>query len=185
MASLETPVCNFGWKAVEFDLPGVDGKRYNLASVIGEKVLLVMFICNHCPYVKAIRDRIVRDVRELRTHGIGTIAIMSNDPADYPEDSFDNMVRVAREHDFPFPYAWDETQQVAKAYGAVCTPDFFGFNNKLELQYRGRLDASRKEAAPAGARRDLFESMLEVAETGSGPEEQIPSIGCSIKWRTE
>ena len=185
MASLETPVCNFGWKAVEFDLPGVDGKRYNLASVIGEKGLLVMFICNHCPYVKAIRDRIVRDVRELRTHGIGTIAIMSNDPADYPEDSFDNMVRVAREHDFPFPYAWDETQQVAKAYGAVCTPDFFGFNNKLELQYRGRLDASRKEAAPAGARRDLFESMLEVAETGSGPEEQIPSIGCSIKWRTE
>jgi peroxiredoxin len=185
MASLETPVCNFGWKAVEFDLPGVDGKRYNLASVIGEKGLLVMFICNHCPYVKAIRDRIVRDVRELRTHGIGTIAIMSNDPADYPEDSFDNMVRVAREHDFPFPYAWDETQQVAKAYGAVCTPDFFGFNNKLELQYRGRLDASRKEAAPAGARRDLFESMLEVAETGRGPEEQIPSIGCSIKWRTE
>lgn len=185
MASLETPVCDFGWKAVDFDLPGVDGKRYTLASVKGEKGLLVMFICNHCPYVKAIRDRIVRDTGELRSHGIGAIAIMSNDPADYPEDSFDNMVRVARECDFPFPYVWDETQQVAKAYGAVCTPDFFGFNNRLELQYRGRLDASRKEAASAGARRDLFEGMLQVAETGCGPDGQISSIGCSIKWRTE
>lgn len=185
MASLETPVCNFGWKAADFDLPGVDGKRYDLASVIGEKGLLVMFICNHCPYVKAIRDRIIRDVRGLRKYGIGAIAIMSNDPADYPEDSFDNMAQVAREYDFPFPYVWDETQQVAKAYGAVCTPDFFGFNDKLELQYRGRLDASRKEAAPADARRDLFEGMRQVAETGRGPDEQIPSIGCSIKWRTD
>lgn len=185
MASLETPVCNFGGKATDFDLPGVDGKRYDLASVIGEKGLLVMFICNHCPYVKAIRDRIIRDVRELRKYGIGAIAIMSNDPADYPEDSFDNMAQVAREYDFPFPYVWDETQQVAKAYGAVCTPDFFGFNDKLELQYRGRLDASRKEAAPTDARRDLFEGMRQVAETGRGPDEQIPSIGCSIKWRTE
>jgi peroxiredoxin len=185
MASLETPVCDFGWKAVDFDLPGVDGKRYDLRSVNGEKGLLVMFICNHCPYVKAIRDRIVRDVRALREHGIGAIAIMSNDPSDYPEDSFDNMARVARECDFPFPYVWDETQQVAKAYGAICTPDFFGLNNRLELQYRGRLDASRKEAAPADARRDLFEGMLQVAETGHGPDKQIPSIGCSIKWRAE
>ena len=185
MASLETPVCDFGWKAVDFDLPGVDGKRYDLTSVKGEKGLLVMFICNHCPYVKAIRDRIVRDVRALREHGIGAIAIMSNDPSDYPEDSFDNMARVARECDFPFPYVWDETQQVAKAYGAICTPDFFGLNNKLELQYRGRLDASRKEAAPDDARRDLFEGMLQVAETGHGPDKQIPSIGCSIKWRAE
>ncbi|MDN5753326.1 MAG: thioredoxin family protein [Nitrosospira sp.] len=185
MASLETPVCNFGWKAVDFDLPGVDGKRYNLASVQGENGLLAMFICNHCPYVKAIRDRIVRDVSELRQHGIGAIAIMSNDPADYPEDSFDNMARVARECDFPFPYVWDETQQVAKAYGAVCTPDFFGFNGRLECQYRGRLDASRKDAAPSDARRDLFEGMLRVAETGQGPSEQIPGIGCSIKWRAE
>ena len=110
---------------------------------------------------------------------------MSNDPSDYPEDSFDNMARVARECDFPFPYVWDETQQVAKAYGAICTPDFFGLNNRLELQYRGRLDASRKEAAPADARRDLFEGMLQVAETGHGPDKQIPSIGCSIKWRAE
>ena len=185
MASLETPVCGFGWKAVDFDLRGVDGKRYDLTSVKGEKGLLVMFICNHCPYVKAIRDRIVRDVRALREHGIGAIAIMSNDPSDYPEDSFDNMARVARECDFPFPYVWDETQQVAKAYGAICTPDFFGLNNRLELQYRGRLDASRKEAAPADARRDLFEGMLQVAETGHGPDKQIPSIGCSIKWRAE
>ena len=184
MASLETPVCDFGWKAVDFDLPGVDGKRYTLASVIGEKGLLVMFICNHCPYVKAIRNRIVRDIGELRSHGIGAIAIMSNDPADYPEDSFHNMVRVAGECDFPFPYVWDETQRIAKTYGAVCTPDFFGFNNRLELQYRGRLDASRKEAASADARRDLFEGMLQIAETGCGPDEQIPSIGCSIKWRT-
>ena len=185
MASLETPVCDFGWKAVDFDLPGVDGKRYDLTSVKGEKGLLVMFICNHCPYVKTIRDRIIRDVRALRNHGIGAIAIMSNDPSDYPEDSFDNMARVARECDFPFPYVWDETQQVAKAYGAICTPDFFGLNNRLELQYRGRLDASRKEAAPADARRDLFEGMLQVAETGHGPDKQIPSIGCSIKWRAE
>ena len=185
MASLETPVCDFGWKAADFDLPGVDGKRYDLTSVKGEKGLLVMFICNHCPYVKAIQDRIIRDVRALREQGIGAIAIMSNDPSDYPEDSFDNMARVARECDFPFPYVWDETQQVAKAYGAICTPDFFGLNNRLELQYRGRLDASRKEAAPADARRDLFEGMLQVAETGHGPDKQIPSIGCSIKWRAE
>lgn len=185
MASLETPVCNFGWKAVDFDLPAVDGKRYNLAATRGEKGLLVMFICNHCPYVKAVRDRIIRDVKELQRHGIRAVAIMSNDPADYPEDSFDNMVKIARECDFPFPYVWDESQEIAKTYGAVCTPDFFGFNDKLELQYRGRLDASRKEAAPPGAHRDLFEAMLQIAESGRGPENQTPSIGCSIKWRAE
>ncbi len=185
MASLETPVCDFGWKAVDFDLPGVDGRRYNLASVRGENGLLLMFICNHCPYVKAIRDRIVRDVNELREAGIGAIAIMSNDPADYPEDSFDNMANVANEFRFTFPYVWDETQEIAKAYGAVCTPDFFGFNRDLELQYRGRLDASRKEAAPADVRRDLYEGMLQVARTGQGPQAQTPSIGCSIKWRLE
>lgn len=185
MASLETPICDFGWKAMDFDLPGVDGRRYNLSSARGENGLLIMFICNHCPYVKAVRDRIIRDVKELAEYGIGTIAIMSNDPADYPEDSFENMARIAQEHAYPFPYVLDETQATAKAYGAVCTPDFFGFNNKLELQYRGRLDASRKEAAPADARRDLFEAMVQVAKTGCGPEEQIPSIGCSIKWRAD
>jgi peroxiredoxin len=183
MVSLQTPVCDFGWKALDFDLPGVDGKRYNLASARGPKGLLIMFICNHCPYVQAIRDRLVRDCRELQQMGINTIAIMSNDPADYPEDSFDNMKKVAQEFGFPFPYVWDESQEVAQAYGAVCTPDFFGFNADLGLQYRGRLDASRKEAAPTDARRDLFEAMKEVASTGKGPAEQTPSMGCSIKWR--
>jgi len=185
MASLETPVCEFGWKAIDFDLLGVDGKRHNLASAKGENGLLVMFICNHCPYVKAVQDRIIRDVNELKQHGINAIAIMSNDPADYPEDSFENMTLIAKKLNYSFPYVWDETQEIAKQYGAVCTPDFFGFNSQLELQYRGRLDASRKETAPADARRDLFEAMLQVAKTGHGPENQIPSIGCSIKWRTE
>ncbi|MEE9222685.1 MAG: thioredoxin family protein [Nitrosomonadaceae bacterium] len=185
MASLETPICDFGWKAVNFDLLGVDGKHYDLESVKGKNGLLIMFICNHCPYVKAVLDRIIRDVKELHQHGIGAIAIMSNDPSDYPEDSVDNMALVAKKFDFPFPYVWDESQQVAKAYGAVCTPDFFGLNNRLELQYRGRLDASRKEAAPVDVRRDLFEGMLKIAKTGQGPNGQIPSIGCSIKWRAE
>lgn len=182
MVSLQPPVCNFGWKAVDFDLPGVNSKRYRLNDVCGEKGLLVMFICNHCPYVKAVRERIVRDCKELKEHGINSIAIMSNDPIDYPEDSFDNMVKIARQFNFPFPYVLDETQEVAKTYGALCTPDFFGFNSKLELQYRGRLDASRKDTVP-NARRELFEAMLQVARTGQGPQEQIPSIGCSIKWK--
>jgi peroxiredoxin len=177
-----TPVCDFGWKAVDFDLPGVDGKRHSLASARGPNGLLVMFICNHCPYVKAVIDRIVRDCSELAGHGIGSIAIMSNDPAEYAEDSFDNMKRVAREKGFPFPYVFDETQAVARAYDAQCTPDFFGFNTRLELQYRGRLDASKKDAVP-GARRELFEAMLQVARTGEGPKEQTPSMGCSIKWK--
>ncbi|MDX9741864.1 MAG: thioredoxin family protein [Gammaproteobacteria bacterium] len=183
MVSLETPVCEFGKAAVDFSLRGVDGRIWTLNECRGERGLLVMFICNHCPYVKAVRDRIVRDARELLDHGVRSVAIMSNDPADYPEDSFENMARVAREFDFPFPYLWDETQEIARAFGAVCTPDFFGYNADLGLQYRGRLDASRKEAAPADARRDLFEAMKLVAETGRGPVEQIPSIGCSIKWR--
>ena len=183
MVSLQTPICDFGWKAIDFDLPGVDGKRYNLTTARGEKGLLIMFICNHCPYVKAVRERLVRDAKELMQHGVNTIAIMSNDATEYPEDSFDHMRATAAEFHFPFPYVWDETQQIAKAYGAVCTPDFFGFNAKLELQYRGRLDASRKETAPPDARRDLFEGMLEVARTGRGPAEQIPSMGCSIKWK--
>ncbi|MBI4756458.1 MAG: thioredoxin family protein [Betaproteobacteria bacterium] len=183
MVSLNPPVCDFGWQARDFDLPGTDGRRHTLESVRGPNGLLVMFICNHCPYVKAVIHRIVRDTRDLAGHGVGAIAIMSNDPADYPEDSWDHMARVAREGAFPFPYVLDASQEVAKAYGAVCTPDFFGFNRDLELQYRGRLDASRKDTAPQGARRDLFEAMLEVARTGGGPREQFPSIGCSIKWR--
>ena len=182
MVSLQTPVCDFGLPAVDFALPGVDGKLWTLAECKGEQGLLVMFICNHCPYVKAVRERIVRDTRELLGHGVKSVAILSNDPRDYPEDSFESMQKVAREYGFPFPYLWDETQHVAKSYGAVCTPDFFGYNGKLELQYRGRLDASRKDPAPSDARRDLFEAMRQVAETGLGPREQVPSMGCSIKW---
>ena len=183
MVSLETPVCSFGLPAPDFALPGVDGRVWTRDACKGERGLLVMFICNHCPYVKAVRERIVRDARELADLGIGCVAIMSNDPTEYPEDSFDNMRRVAAENDFPFPYLLDETQDVAKAFGAVCTPDFFGYDAGLGLQYRGRLDASRKETAPRDARRDLFEAMKEVATTGLGPREQIPSIGCSIKWK--
>ena len=179
----ETPNCDFGWKAPSFSLPGVDGKTYSLDALRGPNGTLVMFICNHCPYVKAVVDRIVRDVNELRGVGVNAVAISSNDVTDYPEDSFDNMQQFAEAHRFSFPYLYDESQEVAKAYGATCTPDFFGFNSKLELQYRGRLDASRKEAASADVRRELFESMKQVAETGQGPREQIPSIGCSIKWK--
>ncbi|MDH5445559.1 MAG: thioredoxin family protein [Gammaproteobacteria bacterium] len=183
MVSLETPVCDFGLAAPEFSLPGVDGKSWTLQDCAGEKGLLVMFICNHCPYVKAVIERIVRDTRELKDHGINSVAIMSNDPSLYEEDSFDNMKFIAEKYDFPFPYLLDETQEVAKTFGAVCTPDFFGYNGKLELQYRGRLDASRKETAPVDVRRDLYASMLEVAKTGKGPDDQIPSMGCSIKWK--
>ncbi|WNV03653.1 thioredoxin family protein [Candidatus Methylospira mobilis] len=185
MARLETPVCDFDRKAVDFSLQGVDGRIWTLEQCRGENGLLVMFICNHCPYVKAVRERIVRDALELRGYGIHSVAVMPNDVADYPEDSFDNMVKVAHEFAFPFPYLYDDTQQIARAYGAVCTPDFFGYNARLELQYRGRLDESRKEPAAKGVRRDLFEAMKQVALTGSGPREQIPSIGCSIKWRED
>jgi len=143
----------------------------------------VMFICNHCPYVKAVQERLVRDTRELKQFGIEAVAIMSNDPTEYPEDAFDNMKRVAEKLNFSFPYLLDETQEVAKAYGAVCTPDFFGYNSAFELQYRGRLDASRKETAPADSKRELFEAMKLIAETGKGPKHQIASMGCSIKWK--
>ncbi len=183
MVSTETPVCNFGEPAVDFSLPGVDGNSWTLESCKGEKGLLVMFICNHCPYVQAVRERIVRDAHELKAMGINFVAISSNDAENYPEDSFENMQRIAEEWQLPFPYLYDESQEVAKAYGAVCTPDFFGYNADLKLQYRGRLDESRKETALGDVRRDLFEAMKEVAETGQGPKEQIPSIGCSIKWK--
>jgi len=179
----QTPICNFGWKAPPFSLPGVDGKTYSLAELKGKNGTLVIFICNHCPYVKAVIDRIVRDCEELRGLGIGAVAISSNDVVHYPEDSFANMRRFAEAHRLGFPYLYDESQDVARAYDAACTPDFFGFNADLELQYRGRLDASRKEAAPATVRRDLFEAMRQIARTGQGPREQIPSIGCSIKWK--
>jgi peroxiredoxin len=179
----KTPVCNFGWKAPSFTLPGVDGKTYSLEGLRGPKGTLVIFICNHCPYVKAVIDRIVRDANELKPYGVSTVAICSNDAAHYPEDSFDNMKRFASAHRFGFPYLHDESQDIARAYDAACTPDFFGFNAGLELQYRGRLDASGREPASPDVRRELFEAMKEVAATGRGPREQTPSIGCSIKWK--
>lgn len=182
MVSLTTPPGRLGWRAVEFDLPGTDGKRHSLESVRGANGTVVMFICNHCPYVKAVIDKIVRDMAELAPHGIGSAAIMSNDPAEYAEDSFDNMKVVAARHAFTFPYLFDETQEIARAYGAVCTPDFFGFDKDLGLAYRGRLDASGRSPDPA-ATRELFAAMMEVARTGKAPTIQHPSIGCSIKWR--
>ena len=183
MSLTKTGICDFGWKARDFKLKGVDGKSYSLADPRGPKGTVVVFLCNHCPYVKGTIGRIVEEAKALKAIGIGTIGIMSNDPDDYPEDSFDNMTAFAKKHGFGFPYVIDETQEVARGYGAQCTPDFFGFNAKDELQYRGRLHASRTSLVP-GARRELFEAMKQVAETGHGPEQQTPSMGCSIKWRT-
>jgi peroxiredoxin len=175
-------ICDFGWKARDFALKGVDGKTWSLADVRGPKGTLVVFICNHCPYVQAVIGRLVEEAKALQAIGVGTIAVMPNDTASYPADSFDNMKAFARKHGLPFPYVIDETQEVARAYRAQCTPDFFGFNATDELQYRGRLDASRTSLVP-GARRELYEAMRQVAETGRGPAEQTPSMGCSIKWR--
>ncbi len=183
MALMETPVCEFGWSAPDFSLKGIDGKRWTLDRARGEKGTLVMFICNHCPYVKAVAARIARDGRDLQKLGIGVIAVMPNDAQAYPEDSFDNMKGFAQAHGFSFPYVIDETQDVARAYDAQCTPDFFGFDSGGGLQYRGRLDASRMAPAPEDARRDLYQAMSQIARTGKGPKEQIPSMGCSIKWR--
>ena len=184
MASINPPVCDFGWKAPDFNLVNIDGSLVSRDLIMGKNGLLVMFICNHCPYVKAILPRLIHDVSELKMLGVNTVAIMSNDPTDYPEDSLDNMQIIAREMDFPFPYLLDASQQTAKNYGAVCTPDFFGFNNKDELQYRGRFDESRKETA-LNRSRDLFKAMKLVAETGDGPRDQVASIGCSLKWKSQ
>ncbi|MCF6250249.1 MAG: thioredoxin family protein [Methylococcaceae bacterium] len=183
MVSLNPPVCDFGVKAIDFDLPGTDGQNWTLEKCMGEKGLLVMFICNHCPYVKAIHQRLLRDTAELKSLGIASVAISSNDVTEYPEDSFENMQLLAKELNFGFPYLLDKSQQIAKQFGAVCTPDFFGYNKSFELQYRGRLDASRKETAPADAKRDLFDAMKQIAQTGHGPKQQTASIGCSIKWK--
>lgn len=182
MAIGDPGICDFGWKAPAFRLKGTDGGIHSLEDIKGPRGTLVMFICNHCPYVKAIAGKIARDTADLSQLGVRSVAIMPNDVEAYPADSFDNMMRFAKEHEFGFPYLIDETQDVARAYDAVCTPDFFGFDADLGLQYRGRLDASR--AAPVdGARRDLFEAMQTVAKTGHGPREQIASMGCSIKWK--
>lgn len=182
MAALETPDVNTGWKAADFKLPGTDGKNYSLREVKGTNGLLVMFICNHCPFVQAIAEKIARDTKELQSLGIGVAAISANDVQNYPEDDLPHMKEMHKKYGFTFPYLYDETQNVAKAYGAVCTPDFFGFNNKLELQYRGRLDDSGMQKKPGG-KRELFEAMKLIAQTGNAPGIQKPSIGCSIKWK--
>jgi peroxiredoxin len=157
-------------KAPEFELLGVDGKRHSVATAKGSKGVVVMFICNHCPYVKRSLERILSDCRSLAPHGIGAIAVMPNDPLEYPEDSFDNMKRLAADKRFPFPYVIDETQDVARAYGVVCTPEFYGFNAALELEYHGRID-------------ELSAAMVQIANTGAGPKEQRASVGCSVKWK--
>ena len=179
-----TPLVEFGKPAIDFDLLGIDGKRYRLADARGPKGLLVAFVCNHCPYVQAVIDDVVADCGQLAAAGIGTIAIMPNDTAAYPEDSFDNMRRFAAAHKFPFPYVIDETQDVARAYDAVCTPDFFGFNQDLGLQYRGRIYETAGRQPKPGARHELLDAMRQVAATGKGPKQQSASIGCSIKWRS-
>ncbi len=181
--AISAPICNFGWKATDFELTDTFGAHKTLESLRGPNGLLLMFICNHCPYVKAIIDRICRDAIELQAMGFGVAAVMSNDPHAYPEDSFVNMKKWAKELSFSFPYLYDPTQHVARDYGAACTPDFFGFNSQLELQYRGRLDSSGIAPASPDAKRELMEAMKMIAATGSGPVEQVASIGCSIKWR--
>lgn len=170
-------------KLVDFHLKGTDGRSYSLADVKGKNGTLVMFICNHCPYVKGVIGRLVEDIRALQAEGIGAVAIMSNDTVNYPDDSFDNMKRFAKQHGFIFPYVIDETQEIANAYGAVCTPDLFGFNRDGKLAYRGRVDSAGSRPASGSEKRELREAMLEIARTGKGPTEQIPSVGCSIKWR--
>ena len=182
MALMQSDICDFGWQAPDFNLPAVDGKNYSLADLRGAQGLVIVFGCNHCPYVQAILDNLISEVAELAKLGVNSAMINANDSDQYPEDSFENMAALARRKAFNFPYLHDASQEVARAYDAICTPDFFGFNADLQLQYRGRLDASGRQGA-AGARRELFDAMSMVAETGKGPSEQTPSMGCSIKWR--
>ena len=185
MASLATPSASLGSAAPSFRLKATTGGRLDLADLKGDKGTVVAFICNHCPYVRAVIDRLIQDASALKEYGVETIAVCSNDADAYPADGFDNMRSWAEEKAFPFPYLWDETQEVARAYGAVCTPDFFGFDADLRLCYRGRLDSSGRAPGPDTARRDLFLAMVQVAETGTAPAEQAPSIGCSIKWHQD
>lgn len=179
---LDTPVCDFGWKAPDFTLNDPDGTCFTMSGQLGKNGLLIAFICNHCPYVQAIADRFTKDAKELIDNGINVLAVMSNDYQNVPADSPANMKQFAERYGFPFPYLVDEDQAVGKAYGAVCTPDFFGFNKDGELQYRGRLDDA-KMGDPANRTRELVEAMRQIADTGEGPRQQTPSMGCSIKWR--
>lgn len=181
---LDTPLCEFGWKAPQFSLKDPDGREFSMSDFLGNKGLLVVFICNHCPYVKVLTKRLDEDTRHLMDQGINVLAVMSNDYQNYPEDSPENMKIFAKENGFSFPYLVDEDQSVGKAYNAVCTPDFFGLNSLGELQYRGRLDDQGKNENFKGQRRrELVEAMEMIAQTGKGPREQKPSMGCSIKWR--
>lgn len=179
---LETPVCDFGWKAPDFVLPDADGNSYQLKDLYGEKGVLLIFMCNHCPYVKAIIDRLVEDAEVIKAEGINVVAINANDYESYPDDSPEKMKEFVAQHGIKFPYLIDESQEIARAYGAVCTPDFFGFNAKGELQYRGRIDDAKMDA-PEGRDPELLQAMHVIARTGRGPETQYPSMGCSIKWR--
>jgi len=182
MALTKTPICDFGKKADYFELKSIDNKIISLNDVTGENGTLIMFICNHCPYVLAVIKNVVEDCKELEIDGIKSIAIMSNDPKRYEEDSFDNMVKFSKNHNFNFPYVIDETQEVAKTYGAVCTPDFFGYNKDLKLNYRGRIREVRDLRPIRNGSSELFEAMKLISETQKGPDIQKPSIGCSIKW---
>jgi len=182
MAATPPPV-QLGLRAPDFTLPATDGKTYSLADVAGKNGTVIVFICNHCPYVKAVIDRLCDDARSLREEGIGVAAISSNDAAAYPDDSFANMADFADYHGFPFPYLYDESQAVARTYDAACTPDYYGYASDMTLQYRGRLDEGRIDPPPSGAARELLEAMREIAGTGKGPDQQMPSMGCSIKWR--
>ncbi|MGB0681804.1 MAG: thioredoxin family protein [Magnetovibrionaceae bacterium] len=183
MPALQPPVCDFGWPAPDFNLPATDGTLVSRDQAMGPNGLLVMFICNHCPYVQAILDRLCEDVRTLTEAGIGVVGINANDAASYPADSPEKMRELAEALSLPFPYLFDESQAVAKAYDAICTPDFFGFDAAGGLQYRGRLDAYRLDPAPVDRKRDLVEAMLAVAQGLGGPGDQIASMGCSIKWK--
>ena len=180
---IQTPICDFGKKAIPFELKSTDDKILKLEDMTGKNGTLIMFICNHCPYVKAVTKDIVEDCKNLENFGISSIAICSNDSVKYPEDSFENMVKFAKGNNFGFPYLTDETQEVAKSYDAVCTPDFFGYNKNLELQYRGRMRELKKLIPVRSGESDLFQAMRQIAETGKGPMEQIPSAGCGIKWK--
>ena len=180
---IQTPICDFGQKAHDFKLKSTDNKILSLNDVVGEKGTLIMFICNHCPYVKAVTKDIVEDCNELKKIGINSVAICANDAVNYPEDSFENMIEFSIKNKFSFPYLNDETQEIAKTYDAVCTPDFFGYNKNLELQYRGRLRELKNLVPVRSGESDLLKAMKRIAETGNGPQNQIPSAGCSIKWK--
>ena len=183
MALTKTPICDFGKKAEDFKLNSTDNKIISLNDIKGEKGTLIMFICNHCPYVKAVIKDIVEDCKKLETSGIKSLAICSNDVKNYPEDSFENMIEFAKKNQFNFPYLIDETQEIAKTYDAVCTPDFFGYNKNLELQYRGRLRELKNLIPVRSGESDLYKAMKQITETEKGPTNQIPSAGCSIKWK--